>query len=47
MIVSDFLNSKVMGTKTFEYKDVSTVYYDCFSKVQDNEGHYGVIDIST
>lgn len=47
MIVIDSLDSKVVETKTFEYRDISTAYYDCFSIVQDNEEHYGVIDILT
>lgn len=48
MIVIDNIDSlKVIGTKSFEYKDISTAYHDCFAIVQNNEGKYGVIDVSS
>lgn len=45
MIVIDSL--KVNATKSLEYKDISTAYYDCFAIVQNDEGKYGVIDVSS
>ena len=46
IIVIDSMTDKVLGTKSLEYKDISTAYFDCFAIVQDKNGNYGVIDIS-
>ena len=37
----------VKETKVLGYKDISQAYHDCFAIVQNDEGKYGVIDVSS
>ena len=37
----------VKETKVLGYKDISQAYHDCFAIVENDEGKYGVIDVSS